>query len=95
MSRTYELRCVTCRETIWIGQGQKPAAGEQDLRTIYTTPEDLSDLRAFLFAHEGTHEKHELVFIDDEYGDVDGWHDWDDAFCECERCNKKRGAAPP
>lgn len=98
MSRTYEIMCHTCKETLWVGQGWPVSKGEVDHRVIYTgEPHTMKLLRDFLFRHESTYqEKHELAFWDDEhtFPDSDGYHQihWaesddpeDKGNCDCER----------
>lgn len=97
MSRSYDIACNTCGEALWIGQGwpltqEEVAQQKEDLRFIYHgMPDRMQQLQDFLFRHEGTHEQHELVFIDSEY--LDGskeWHRADDEDCDCERCQKEK-----
>lgn len=56
MSRTFNISCRDCKETLWVGQRDH----------IYTTEEALSDFNAFLFKHKD----HGLIFEcepDNEY----------------------------
>jgi hypothetical protein len=93
MSRTYEIACKTCKETLWIGQGWPPAEGAEDQRNIYTGMPDVMDkLTRFLFKHETKPESglHELVFGDDEPLDFASFHDFESepGECVCDRCNE-------
>ena len=61
MSRTYDIGCVDCKESLWIGQGWP--GHEPDDRYIYTANKwVMEELRKFLYRHEG----HHLLFGDDE-----------------------------
>ena len=57
MSRTYEVLCIDCKQSLWIGQGW-----ESSKRYIYKTNDHLKALEDFLFSHMG----HGLVFDDSE-----------------------------
>lgn len=57
MSRTYDLGCKDCKESLWIGQGWPDKK-----RFIYKTENCLAALQKFLFDHEG----HNLIFVDNE-----------------------------
>jgi hypothetical protein len=52
MSTCYQIGCVDCEKTLWVGQSGHPQS------YIYGTPKMIIDLGAFLFAHVG----HRLVF---------------------------------
>jgi hypothetical protein len=96
VSRTYEIACLTCKETLWIGQGWPPKAGGVDERFIYTgMPLVMTMLKDFLYRHEAKPDaKHELVFMDDEWLPGRGeFHSVDSAVdgeCECARCEKTK-----
>ena len=53
MSKTYDLVCHTCKESLWIAQ-----SNEQ----LYTTETHLKNLSEFLFNHQ----QHSLEFGEDE-----------------------------
>ncbi len=72
MSRTYSIACKTCRQHLWIGQGW-PGSEETPPR-IYSATAHIKPLESFLFAHQ----KHELIFGDDEQIDIDDFEDLSD-----------------
>jgi hypothetical protein len=62
VSTTYDILCHDCKVHLWIGQA----------RRLYSTPEHVEKLGAFLFQHIG----HKLEFRDsyhtpDDYLDLD------------------------
>ena len=63
MSTTYDLKCLDCKEQIWICQGDGIYTGD---------PKIMELLRTFLFVHE----RHHLRFVSEheshDPGD-DGW----------------------
>lgn len=61
MSRTFELICHDCKTALWVGQGN------EGREYIYSTPEAVTALKDFLFAHQ----RHKLEFGDDEAYEYD------------------------
>ncbi|MES2625875.1 MAG: hypothetical protein V4628_11405 [Pseudomonadota bacterium] len=57
MSRTYNIACRDCNQSLWIGQGN--LGGTQ---YIYTEQKCVDRLQSFLFSHLS----HALVFDDSE-----------------------------
>lgn len=62
MSRTLSIACNTCKERLWVGQGQSSFySGE---------PDAMEKLGKFLFKHETTPDsEHHLTFEDDNSND--------------------------
>ena len=63
MSRTYEIACLNCRNTLWVGQGWPETSGVY----LYKNSNAILHLEEFLFRHEG----HNLIFGDSEILDLD------------------------
>ena len=57
MSRTYNISCLECEKTLWIGQ----AGGGDKVGHIYIAGDYPKKLADFLWAHE----KHHLIFSQD------------------------------
>lgn len=72
MSQTYSLGCRNCNEKLWIGQGWDSTPDE---RYIYKTDLHIQNLQEFLFKHKD----HELVFGDDEDGELGDFRDINDS----------------
>jgi len=62
---TYEIACLDCKVSLWVGQGNR----------IYYTEEDLKKQRDFFFGHVG----HHLEFNSTDYfAAADGFRDLED-----------------
>ena len=63
MARTYNIACVDCKLTLWIGQW---SGSDISGAYIYTTDEDIQKQRDFFYGHLG----HRLEFDQGQVLDV-------------------------